>query len=925
MRLIALLLLFLGQAHAAQSGMVFQAGRLAYEIGTDGQSRALRDPRTGKDYLLRQSPFMSIDIGGRSIGSTSVTRDEQGLRVGFGDTGVEAHVMVRSLPGGYLTFELVSTDGRPTVARVELLRIPVTLTKSVSRTLASCRDDEYGAAVVPLNKETHSSAEKAVLVAEADSRVRLAGAKAALVGGPAAELLTRIERIERDQALPHPTLGGVWARKSPEQMRSYLFVDLSETTAGTMIDYARAGKFGYIVVYDGVWNSSHGTYTVNRKNFPNGETGLKEVSARIHAAGLKFGMHNLDMVVDKTDALVHPAPAAGFMMYPDRRRTLAADINAGDTFIPSTATTAGLLAKADKSRFHGRDLRIGDEIITYDDLQTTAPFGFTGCKRGAHGTTASAHPTGTAIDNFSEFIDYYRPDIKSDLYDRIARAAASALDTYGFDYIYPDGTGENLGYWPEQPEWYIYNLLISKLFSYTKREVMWAHAPITDYSWHIFSRGNTTDYVHTGVMQHFDRASVAGAKDSMADLQPFEFGWFGFLTHALDARATRPREMEYAWAKALAWGAAMSLETNKRALDGNGRTKEIFGTVSNWEELKLNGYFPATIREQMKAPGKEFALERPGDGRWRVLPVTYSPEHYSKAEEEWNFDNPHDAQPVRLAIEARPVLSGYGAEGNIALLDPARPLNLYTAGSGPLGSPSRESEGVAFALKAGAEAFEISANNRGDVPQGWGCAEVILDGLKDLRQHRALGAWVEGDGSGAYLHFIIEDSGRWSVRDYYVRLDFKGKRYVEIPESAKGEVYDFAFPYSNYWAIRNINFKAIGRVYVFLSGLKPGTSATARFSRLEALRETPAAVRNPVIRINGEAISFAATLETDWYLEYEGAGKARVFDQNGFQKAAIAPQGAVPLLRAGLNRISVSGETPAPLKTTLSSRGRPLR
>ena len=84
-------------------------------------------------------------------------------------------------------------------------------------------------------------------------------------------------------------------------MRSYLFVDLSEATADAMIDYAKAGGFGYIVVYDGVWNATHGTYPVNRKNFPSGPAGLKSVSDKIHAAGLKFGMHNLDMVVDKID------------------------------------------------------------------------------------------------------------------------------------------------------------------------------------------------------------------------------------------------------------------------------------------------------------------------------------------------------------------------------------------------------------------------------------------------------------------------------------------------------------------------------------------------------------------------------------------------------------------------------------------------
>src|ERR1039458_735489 len=215
-------------------------------------------------------------------------------------------------------------------------------------------------------------------------------------------------------------------------------MDLSETTADATIDYAKSGGFGYIIVYDGDWNAAHGTYPVNRANFPNGDAGLKAVSDKIHAAGLKFGMHNTDMVVAKTDALVHPVPAQGFMMYPDRRRTLGSAVGSGDTFIPTTSSTAGLLAKADKSRFYGRDLRIGDEIITYDDLQTTPPYGFTGCIRGAHGTTASAHAAGATIGNFSEFIDFYRPDVKGPLYDRVAQAEAEALDKFQFDYIYPE-------------------------------------------------------------------------------------------------------------------------------------------------------------------------------------------------------------------------------------------------------------------------------------------------------------------------------------------------------------------------------------------------------------------------------------------------------------------------------------------------------
>ncbi|HUT92037.1 MAG TPA: hypothetical protein VMY37_21260, partial [Thermoguttaceae bacterium] len=780
------------------NGVVLETEYLVYAIGKDGINRAFQDRRSGRSYLDASDPghFMSVQKDGKWIGSTAIELADGFLLVTFGDSGVGAKVEVRPFPS-YLTLELTGVSDH-SVTSFQLARLPLTLTGHVSSSLTSCRNDEYAAAVIPLNIETHSSptrGKRAVLTGHADAAVRLEGAKIAVLGCPTDKLLDTIERVEIENGLPHPTLGGVWARRSPEQMKSYLFVDLSEATADAMIEYALAGGFGYIVIYDGVWNATHGSYPVNRKYFPRGEAGLKGTSDKIHAAGLKFGMHNLDMVVTKSDPLVHPVPATGFLMYPDRRRILAADVGPADTFLPTTASPAGLLAKGDKSRFHGRDLRIGDEIIVYDDLQTTEPFGFQGCTRGARGTAAAAHKSDEPIDNFSEFIGHYRPDVKSDLYDRIARAEAGALDRFEFDYIYPDGIGENLGHWPEGPSWYISNLLVSKLFNYTKREVMFGHGPVSNYSWHVFSRGNTTDFVHTGIIEHFDRVSLAGAAGRTNDLQPFEFGWFGYFTHSSAGDATRPREMEYAWCKALAYGAAMSLETNKAVLDANGRTGEIFATIKNWETLKLGGYFPETIKEQLREPGREFALEQAADGAWQVRPVTYGPEHYVAGldgeHDIWTFENTHPDQPLRASIRMKPQLAEYAEASNVALLAPG-PLNLCTTGAGPLGR-ARQASGVDFDLEpspaespAGGTSFEVRAVNQGTSAAGWGCAEVILDKAKDLTRHRALGTWVEGDGSGAYLHFVLEDSGRWSVRDYYVRLDFTGWRYVKMPEWAQG-------------------------------------------------------------------------------------------------------------------------------------------
>ena len=293
----------------------------------------------------------------------------------------------------------------------------------------------------------------------------------------------------------------------------------------------------------------------------------------------------------------------------------------------------------------------------------------------------------------------------------------------------------------------------------------------------------------------------------------------------------------------------------------------------------------------------------------------------------------HPAQPLRATIRMKPRLAEYGDATNVVLLAPG-PLSLCTAGAGPLGGP-RQASGLDFDLKpssakspAGGTGFEVRGVNKG-AAAGWGCAEVILDKAKNLTRHRALGTWVEGDGSGAYLHFVLEDSGRRSVRDYYVRLDFTGWRYVRMPEWAKGEVFDFAFPYSNYWAIRSIDFGAIARVYVFLTNLAPGAAAKARFSRLEALCESPLAVRNPGLSVNKESITFPVTLEPDWYLEYQGSGTVRVFDPNGHTKFTARPDRPPPTLRKGSNEVGFfcdqgegKGES---VKVTLITRGEPLR
>jgi len=149
-------------SRSVESGRIeLKTDSLVYVIGEDGLNRAITDLASGTSYLKTQSPFMSIEKEGRRTQSSSVKWNQGVLSVKFGDSGVEAQVRVAVLPS-FLTFELISLSDH-SLSRVTLANLPLALDKYCSTTLASCRNDQFAVAVVPLNLETHSSAVKAVL------------------------------------------------------------------------------------------------------------------------------------------------------------------------------------------------------------------------------------------------------------------------------------------------------------------------------------------------------------------------------------------------------------------------------------------------------------------------------------------------------------------------------------------------------------------------------------------------------------------------------------------------------------------------------------------------------------------------------------------------------------------------------------------
>jgi hypothetical protein len=59
----------------------------------------------------------------------------------------------------------------------------------------------------------------------------------------------------------------------------------------------------------------------------------------------------------------------------------------------------------------GTDCLIGTEIVTYKQVNASAPFGLTGVTRGAYGTQAAAHPAGANVSLLLQIYGGFSPGL----------------------------------------------------------------------------------------------------------------------------------------------------------------------------------------------------------------------------------------------------------------------------------------------------------------------------------------------------------------------------------------------------------------------------------------------------------------------------------------------------------------------------------
>ncbi|MEW6357817.1 MAG: LamG-like jellyroll fold domain-containing protein [Planctomycetota bacterium] len=896
------------------------------EIDQRGRCIALIDKKTGKNRLDRSTALVGLKAAGKTLRLSRCSYADGKLTIKFGKDEA-ALVLGMTAKDRYVVFEVLSLDGQD-VEEVTFVSLQVQPAEHVNPMSNLAADDEFAVCLRALNAQTRAwgGRRPPILSAMAYREYGFVGCKAALVACPTDQVRDVLKEVVKQEGLPYSALGGPWALDAEDTRGSYLFSNVSEDNVDEWIDMAK--RAGFTHVHFSGWSKTLGHYEPRETVFPNGLEGMKKCVQKIHAAGLKAGMHTLTGCIAINDSWVTPVPDA----------RLAAD--ASYTLAEAMDEKSMTMRTVEKPQRHdtvltyasgGNVIRIGQELIQYSAISYDPPYGFLNCTRGALKTTPAAHPKDAKADHLRQRYMAFYPDEKSTLVGEVADCIATVFNTCEMDEIYMDGA-EGMG------TWYGISVMRQAIYDRLKRPALVEASCWDHHSWPFHSRIGAWDHPKWGLKRFHDMhiADIPGYRKG--GLLQAQLGWWVVNGPTGYSPSETPDEMEYFCCKTFAHDAPISIQgVYAGARPANARQDEYLAMTGRYERLRLSRYFSDAVIEQLREPGKDFHLVQADDGEWQFLPTDYIKHKITGLEDganTWTVQNRFDAQPLRLRIQALYAALPYESADAKVITDFAdvKPFTVHRNGPGV----SHIFETSTDQVKAGTASVRFTAANKGNAREGaWAHAGMRFEPMLDMRPCYGIGLWVHGDGKGEVLNiqFVTPPVYMHCYSEHYITIDFTGWRYFQIPirERDADRYHDYKWPYFSQHGIFRTALDAahIDELNLYLNNLPPNDTAAIYLSPIKALPVKRVALKNPTIEINGQKLAFPITLQSESLIEFDGMADCRVYDDRYALLESLELPGQAPTLAAGENKLTFTAQPqegfPVRASVTVVASGPPLR
>lgn len=697
-------------AACASPSVEWTAGDLHLSIGRTGHLRHLTDARTGREYLTDAvpGPVLAVRTDGMLRMPQSFAWDSGEGVAEFGyEDGTTARVRVTS-KATHLVLEVVEVEPR---GRVELIvwgPYPTIISDTIGETVGVVRDSTFAIGIQALNIKTlgglpwndndfppqvdlfedgdfdnlSTDGRRGVLyrveaakperygsslqaytrdrshdrlirnwnhekyVAPAFDDGGVIGSKIALFGTPPSQLLETLGAIEVAEGLPHPTVDGVWGKTARTASAAYLIMDFGERDVARAIAWTKRAGLRYLYHPDPFRTWGH--FELKSDRFPHGRAGLRDAVELAEAQGVHVGLHTLSNFITTNDPYVTPIPDPRLAKVGASR--LREDIDVRQTEIP--VESPAFFARYDNNTL--RTVVVGNELIQYRATSQTEPWGLLDCRRGAFGTTASAHDAGAHVALLADHA--YRVFLtNADLSQQVATNIAQLFNETGVRQISFDGIEGNqstgMGNYGEAlftSTWY------ATLSDDLRRHLIVDASRTNHYFWHIYTRMNWGEPWYAGFRESQTEYRLKNQPYFRRNLMPGMLGWFRMTDE------TTIEDVEWMLARSAAFDAGYAFVTGYPELEGNGFTDRILNAIGLWERARMAGAFTIEQKHRMEDVESEFHLEPDGDDAFRLTQVYPQVFRHERGERQpgeppsstFKFDNPGDAQRVHWILSA---------------------------------------------------------------------------------------------------------------------------------------------------------------------------------------------------------------------------------------------------------------------------------
>jgi hypothetical protein len=433
------------------------------------------------------------------------------------------------------------------------------------------------------------------------------------------------------------------------------------------------------------------------------------------------------------------------------------------------------------------------------------------------------------------------------------------------------------------------------------RPLMSGASMLSHYGFHALTR-------HCWGEETFDVRSDMELRSRYDNLSIYEshllkpgVGWQWFRCAATEGEATTVDEIEYLFAKSAGFGGPCALSTWVEALDSHGLTEELLQATSAWSKAMASGAFTDDQTARMREKGTDFHLEQSGEMGMVLTQQKWSRRRWFNlcCRSVLTLENPFHAQPPTLIVRC---LNAFDRTNRDNITISVSELEFAPE------TESRSASQVPASLQVAslADGIELSTTRKEDelhIVRSW----TKLSHPLDVSKHRGLGLEVDGDGSGALLFVELKDVPGM-IRQYCWRLDFAGKRWLELPngEVAIEQYYDHA-PWNARWdhAVKWFDYSKIGSIAVGLTELKPNARTSCTIHSMQFLSERAVPIDGLVVQNASGCLSIPVTMLFDQYLRVESDGSAAVYDRDWHRLADLPDAVHLPVAQPGTSKWAI--------------------